>query len=326
MATKRVLYIDYAKGIAILLMLLQHSIPQHNFLRQIIQSFVMPFFFVAGGFIWNLKMVSGNEIGLSREYFKKRLKRLAIPYLLAGSVLILFYGLLSFISGGHSVLHNLIRLISLQGIDSLWFLPVYFCSEVLFLWVISFKDKRYQLSLIVAVPLLLMFFVKYDAFPWPYGLFESSLIGLVFFYIGYSSSRYRLEDLNPIIVVLFCFLGLIGSYYNGFASFAELNSPILFCLIGSILSIVLLTVCKWIECSGFQATKFLSFLGRETLFILCTNNLIIESVRLMDHRVSNDWLLNHGMLGNFVMFLIISLLEALLIRSFRSVRCLFYEK
>ncbi len=326
MATKRVLFIDYAKGIAILLMLLQHSIPQHNFLRQVIQSFVMPFFFVAGGYIWNLKMVSGKEVGLSWVYFKKRFKRLGVPYLLAGSVLVFFYGVLSIISGGHSVLRNLIRLISLQGIDSLWFLPVYFCSEVLFLWVISFKDKRYQLSLIVAVPLLLMFLAQYDGLPWPYGLFESSLIGLVFFYIGYSFSCYRLEGLNSIIVVILCILGLIGSYYNGFASFAKLNSPILFCLIGSILSIVLLAVCKWIESSGLRATKFLSFWGRETLFILCTNNLIIESVRLMDHWVSNDWLLNHGMLGNFIMFMIISLLEALLIKSFRSVPYLFYEK
>ena len=55
--------------------------------------------------------------------------------------------------------------------------------------------------------------------------------------------------------------------------------------------------------------KHLLFWGTNTLIILCTNNLIIEIVRLIDWKLTNSILLNNGYIGHLIFFLIITILE-----------------
>ena len=51
-----------------------------------------------------------------------------------------------------------------------------------------------------------------------------------------------------------------------------------------------------------------------TIVILCTNNLLIEAIRLLDHKLTGDWLLHADLLGCFVFWLILILAEYTLIR------------
>ena len=320
METKRLLFIDYAKGVAILLMLLQHCTPQHDYFRQITQAFVLPLFFVVGGFIWNYKECSGKSVGLSYGYLIKRGKQLGIPYFLAGIVLILFYWILSTFSGTTSLVENIIKLITFQGIDSLWFLPVYFLSEILFLLLLAFKDNRIIILIDVAILILLVLIVPFEGSKWPFALFEKSLMGCLFFSGGFLFSHFHSGKNSLLIITIVSLLGISCSLINGFASFAELHSPVLFFLSGLALSVAIICILRKYEHSSLPVSKSLSFFGKETLFILCTNNLLIESVRLIDHKVSGDFLLNIGVLGNLLLFFIITLLEVLLIYSSRFLR------
>ena len=59
----------------------------------------------------------------------------------------------------------------------------------------------------------------------------------------------------------------------------------------------------------------LSFWGRNTIVILCTNNLIIELIRLIDHEIANDSLLSLGLLGCLVFTMLIIAIEIPLIKS-----------
>ena len=59
----------------------------------------------------------------------------------------------------------------------------------------------------------------------------------------------------------------------------------------------------------------LSFWGRNTIVILCTNNLIIELIRLIDHKIANDSLLSLGLLGCLVFTMLIIAIEIPLIKS-----------
>ena len=319
MAGNRLTYLDYAKGIGIILMLFQHSIPQHNFLRLFMQAFGMPVFFVIGGYIWWYKAKHGKELRFTYGYLKRRLRQLGIPYLIGCLVLTLFFELLNLISGGdHSILHNLFRTVSLQGIESMWFLPVYLCAEVLFLLVIGFNNKHLAFFIASVVLLLFHFLVKFDGAPWPFALIETSLMGFLFFTGGYFCAEHRIHGSSFPAMVLFFLLGLLGARINGFASFAELHVPFLFFADGLMLSLLLITLCYHIRSEQGLVPKAVLFFGRETLFILCSNNLIIEIIRLFDYKVTGNCLLNNGMLGNCLMFLLLCSFEVILILLFRS--------
>lgn len=70
--SKRIEYIDMAKGIGIMLVLLSHSISMNNFIAWA-NSFFMPLFFMCSGWCYR----GPNSI-------QKRVKKILIPYYVWG--------------------------------------------------------------------------------------------------------------------------------------------------------------------------------------------------------------------------------------------------
>lgn len=316
MNSKRLLYLDYAKGIGILLMLFQHSIPQHNLWRHYTQAFVMPLFFIVGGFLMFIKEKYGKQKCVTHNYLLRRLKRIGIPYLIGCLLLSLFFELLSMTQGGHSITGNLYRIITLQGVESMWFLPVYFFSEILFLALARNKRVLYLSGLIALISLF--FIVKFEGSPWPFALFEKTLLGFLFFIGGYLIAFSKLPRQSLLIQVLLLSSGLFCAYCNGFASFAELHNTALFLLSGLSISSFVLFISLLLESNKRVVNKVLNYYGRDTLLVLCTNNLVIECIRLLDYKTTGSFLLHYGMLGNLLMFLYLSASEAIIICLFRK--------
>lgn len=315
MESKRLQYLDYAKGIGILLMLFQHSMPQHNLWLLFIMSFVMPLFFIVGGFLMYHKEKNGKEMCISRTYFTRRLKRIGLPYLLGCLVLTLFFELLSITQGEHSIKGNIFRIITLQGVESMWFLPVYLFSEILFLLLAKYRRILYYSGILVLI--LLFFIVRFEYFPWPYALIVKTLMGFVFFIGGYLLASSQLIRRPFIYLVPLWVIGLCCAYFNGFASFAELHNPVLYLLSGLFISAFVLYFSLLLESKQSSINKVLNYFGRDTLLILCTNNLIIESIRLADYKITGSFLLHHGMQGTLIMFLCVSIAEATVIYFYR---------
>ena len=71
---KRIAYIDVAKGIGILLMILGHTMTS-GWGKDVIYSFHMPLFFIIGGYLYKEKSVSLS--------LKNHFRRLVIPYVFA---------------------------------------------------------------------------------------------------------------------------------------------------------------------------------------------------------------------------------------------------
>ena len=323
MESKRLLYLDYAKGIWILLMLFQHSIPQHNLWRHYTQAFVMPLFFIVGGSLLFIKEKNGKELCITQNYFIRRLKRIGIPYLIGCLFLTVFFELLSITQGGHSIRTNLYRIITLQGVESMWFLPVYLFSEILFLALAGNKRVLYFSGLFALITLF--FIVKFEGSPWPFALFEKSLLGFLFFLGGYLLAFSKLIRQSLLVQVLLLSSGLFCARCNGFASFAELHNPLLFLLSGLLITSFVMFVCFFLESNKTKTivNKVLNYYGRNTLLILCTNNLIIEIIRLVDYKITGSFLLHNGMLGNVLMFIFLSVSEAIVIYLYRK---LVYER
>lgn len=253
---KRLAYIDLVKGIAILLLLLSHSVPGEDHLKTWIFSFHMPVFFYVCGIITRTK-IANHPINIYK-HLKNRLRNLIIPYFLFGFLLIIFYTFLDYYSTNsiHGLLPRTLNLLCLQGIDSLWFIPVYFFSEIV--------------------------------------------------YINY----YNYLPKSSFLYLLLIFTFYFGSILNGFSSMQNMNNAILYFINGIGTSFAIISFLQHYENKiNTSIKKHLLFWGTNTLIILCTNNLIIEIVRLIDWKLTNSILLNNGYIGHLIFFLIITILE-----------------
>lgn len=59
--------------------------------------------------------------------------------------------------------------------------------------------------------------------------------------------------------------------------------------------------------------RFLIFAGKDSIVILCTNNLLIEIFRLLDYNLTGNVFLGLGILGAFMFAAIIMAFEILIV-------------
>lgn len=77
-------YVDYIKGIAIILVVLGHINSCNGFVKAWIYSFHMPLFFVATGITTKKReQISGKIL---YAYFAKKVKSILVPYFLWGMI------------------------------------------------------------------------------------------------------------------------------------------------------------------------------------------------------------------------------------------------
>lgn len=123
-------YLDDSKGLAIILMVFGHTMVSHNFVHQWIFSFHMPMFFIVGGILIGSKEENKNWNSKSNS-IKRRILTAGIPYLIFGLLLCVFYSVLN-ILGNEPVTFSALfwKLITLKGINALWFLPAYVLGSI----------------------------------------------------------------------------------------------------------------------------------------------------------------------------------------------------
>ena len=126
MKKKRIEYIDIAKGICILLVVLGHELTWNDALRYFIYSFHIPMFFALSGMV----MVITHELDLSFDLFlKKNINGILKPYFQV-SIIYIIYDL---VGGGtaRNIIIEIIQTIMGYGINVLWFLSTLFLGKIL---------------------------------------------------------------------------------------------------------------------------------------------------------------------------------------------------
>ena len=144
--SQRLAYIDIAKGFAILAMLFGHTAPGDD-VNTWIFIFHMPLFFIVGGILLFYRTGGCflSCVGL-KQLFKNRCQNLLKPYIIFCLFLCFFYTILSYIGRDGFPIQYYIRTVTFLGVDSLWFIPCYFWSEMLFCYFLT-KKKGQCLSL-----------------------------------------------------------------------------------------------------------------------------------------------------------------------------------
>lgn len=134
--SRRLDYIDIAKGMGIILVVAGHLLPEGNYLRAIIYSFHMPlFFFLSGYFLGQDK----NSVSLKESIRKqKKLFRKYIGYSVAFILFdyIIRTNLLHEIEKSQ-VIWDVYKTITLYGINVLWFIPALCIAKILSQTVIN---------------------------------------------------------------------------------------------------------------------------------------------------------------------------------------------
>ena len=231
MNSNRIEWIDFAKGVVIILVVLGHVIEYNSDLSKIIYVFHMPFFFIMAGFLLNLDKWGG--VDNYKAFTTKLIKRLLIPYYLAEFLwypIFIFkeyyFGHLSRIifysSPIESFLGIFIGKATLLPIGPLWFLPCLLLTEIIFI-------KLYNNL------------AKSSAEIFGAAIIFTSHVGLFFNWCGYMAWGINVALVSQI----FLFAGILIRRYN---VVERLNLK--FCLCLEIIFILTLLLNKRIEMSG----------------------------------------------------------------------------
>lgn len=122
--TKRIDWVDAAKGVGILLVVYGHNHLKDN-LNIYIYAFHMPLFFILAGYTLSTKRTL-------LDFIVQKAKVLLIPYISFAFYNIIFYGVLSVTHGGeYNILDESMAFVFEQGDNYLWFLLVLFLSNII---------------------------------------------------------------------------------------------------------------------------------------------------------------------------------------------------
>jgi len=157
---KRLDYLDMAKGIGMLLVLMGHLqgdtifslSPYFHPLCVFIFSFHMPLFFIISGTLMRIRDDKLSSVSI-KEHINKRFRGIIIPYFWFSFFyfLVVIYAYITGSIAYQTVLINLWYIISGYGMNVLWFLPALFFGEILFL---LFKTKFSSKVFYISIPVI----------------------------------------------------------------------------------------------------------------------------------------------------------------------------
>lgn len=272
--SQRINWIDQAKGIGILLVVIGHmNIPQE--LSKIIFSFHMPLFFFISGYLYNDKKYSINF----KNVFYSKLKSLVWPFI----TFTIFYLILSVFINQNSIIQSFDYVDFFKGNRSpntpLWFLTALFSTEIIFSQIIRFFNIRKAILLI----LLIIVVGFFNAIFWRYSFFlniDIALVTILFFLVGWLFKKYNWGKsifkkgralLYLIIATIILFL----------ISLTNEKINILENIYGNLI-LMLLAVIFGISLTILLAKQFLNFKFLRIVFeYLGKNSLIILGVHII---------------------------------------------
>lgn len=158
---QRKAYLDYAKGIGILLVVLGHVVEfsshteSHALMRQLIYAFHMPLFFIISGMIIQLKVSRGLKSNFRRIEIGKIVQRLLIPYFTWSLLYLVPITAAAVIHAKGLPLERIYAIITFRGIAPIWFLAALFFAELLFWLLFDYlKTNRQRTVAIIGLTLI----------------------------------------------------------------------------------------------------------------------------------------------------------------------------
>lgn len=280
---KRVQYIDIARGIAILCIILGHQgISEIN---HVVFTFHVPIFFLIAGYF------SNNKLSLV-DFIRNKSRSLLVPYLCTCILTIVFALILDFIQGG-DVIYTLKEwiLAALYGAGDTYYEPFYIkqIGALWFLWAMFWGSIFMRISLEMSTiirPLFILglfvlgYWTSHYMFWFPLSI-QAGCCATLFIYIGYLAKKseniyYQLPHEVKTISVIMSIILFLDFVFN-FKSFWLVHCDIgrgVIDIAGSICACyLLLLLSQKIEKRCKRLTSILAYLGKYSLIVLCVHIL-----------------------------------------------------
>lgn len=260
----RIGYIDVAKGIAIILVILSHMwIPG---ITRILFSFHMPVFFVISGYFLNNKKTL-------HAFVLTRIRQLMIPFFITASSIFLYRSLhiendFSLLMEGEQFTKILYGRADPNSVGAIWFLPALCVACIIVrsfmetkraaLWVIFVASVGYLTGKILWLPMSI----------------QAGMVSALFVYAGHLAKKYDITQSRyfrfcPELCMIAAFW-MYGAWRYGVMHLSSNTFPagIDSILVGFAGVIVFIKLCSYVARIPVLSRMF-SFLGRHSLMILC---------------------------------------------------------
>lgn len=142
------------------------------------------------------------------------------------------------------------------------------------------------------------------------------LVSLSFFITGILVAKLGLLlRINLWLAVLLLVAFSVTTMWSGFSAIGSLQFPrqSLYFLTAVMISLSILAFCS-IPKDDSNTFPLLTLFGQYSIVVLCTNNLLIEIIRLLDYKLAGNFLLGQGLFGSALFFIILAVIEYGLIR------------
>lgn len=291
--SKREVWIDTARGIAILLVVLGHIFPMEHKANQIIYSFHVPIFFIISGMLLSINYdkwicMSFKDIAI------KKFKEYMYPYLIF-SIISITTSFVSFVKA--DAFDILKGTITLEGYLALWFLPTLLFSELLFVFVVKkIRNVKFRVLIVFGIIIMATYVIKaFFGVIYGYTTIEiikecvitlnneitRFLIASVFIFFGFyfnklfsrfvSSDLYKKISIKVLIFCVLLFIDVILLFFKNSVDlhYSVIGNPILYYSKAVFLSIFVIYACKLFDIE----TKYniLAFWGKNSLIIFVTH-------------------------------------------------------
>lgn len=221
----RIEWIDIAKGIGIILVIVAHAeIPYKSsfnnevlFQRFFVYSFHMPLFFFLSGLCFKVN----NNISF-KTFLQKKAKGLMIPYLTFSIIWIIFESTVAIYQNQftfHFIKNEIVTYLLQVRYHAIWFLPCMFVLEIVFYVMVRLIDEKW--FLIFPTILLLLLGIMYRKYidknlPWNIDIIP---MALPFFLVGYLLKdkllKVKIKAWTSIaLFMVFALLNQVTNYYN----------------------------------------------------------------------------------------------------------------
>lgn len=278
---KRLDWIDIAKGIGILLVVVGHSRLNAGFAGRWILSFHMPLFFILAGFCYD-EMRYPSYL----SYVRRKVTALGYPYFTLSFVVIAMFSILYFGDDPAFGAKTLFLEGTLEGstFGAFWFITSLFCVEILYAGFS--KVVRFPLVRIgVMLPISLVAACLIEG-RWPYFI-DTTSVAMFFYAFGHilRLSIMTIAKAHQKLVAVGLGAGaghilLLVFAYHYRATFVshDLGNPVMFflCAILGSIFVMLMSLCiSKVKSPFFDRCKIsLIFLGKNTIVLLATHNAI----------------------------------------------------
>lgn len=272
----RLQYIDSAKGIGIILVVIGHCISRMGFgnnlnILKIIYSFHMPLFFFISGLTFRYDCSF-------YKYFIKKIKRLLIPTYIFTIITITTMTLLSVQFQAfkeYKIRYSIVTFVkSILGfrdsyISGWWFLPSLMVAELILFCIMKIKNNYKRSIVVVVIVFSDLLYVNLYNRPLPFCL-EEAMFAMLFIYFGTIYNEYsRIKKFNNYhltgIITLYLIITLIYSKvgFNGMDMWSmSIDNIFLFTCVSITASMAIVEICK-----RFSRGTLIRYIGERSFFI-----------------------------------------------------------